>query len=378
VRDLGWRRARREGALVWLAAHLGYLAVLLVSRMADRTWIGLPGALRTFRQHDTNWYALIAGDGYGAHDGRIAAFFPAYPMLARLLAEVLPGGVEPALFVVSNVALLGALVVFYRLVERETDEPTARRAIWYLMLFPTSFFLVAGYPTSLFLLLTIGAFYALRSGRWWVAGLLGAFATATRQSAVLLGVVFLVEYVRRRTERGRLLDRDVLAAGLIPLGLLGYLLYQYAVFGDAFAFVHAQRSWFRVGEAPWSGLWQALRVLVRIPLVNNQNNTLELGSAALMLILCGLALAGPWRLRRDQAVFGAYGLLLVLFFLCCPTTKPLQPLMSMDRFVLEVFPGFVVLARLGRHAIVDRTVTFAGVGMQSALLVHFLHGGWVG
>src|SRR3569833_3195224 len=101
-----WNRAWREGALVWLAAHLGHLAILLVSRRADKTWMGLPSALRTFRQQDSNWYLSIASHGYEAHDSRITAFFPAYPLLARLLDPVLPGHTEAALFIGTTVALL--------------------------------------------------------------------------------------------------------------------------------------------------------------------------------------------------------------------------------------------------------------------------------
>jgi hypothetical protein len=382
-----WWQAGRQGGLVWLATHLGYLAILLVSRMTDKVWIGIPAALKTFRQQDTNWYWMIASHGYEryfeqtgdptAGTGRIVAFFPAYPLLTRVLNPVLPGGTEAALFIVSNLALLGALVVFYRLVDREFDGATARRAIWYLMLFPTAFFLVAGYSTSLFLLLTIGAVYAMRSGHFWLAGLLGALATATRQSALLLGVVFLWEYWRQRDTRGKLLKLDVLAVALIPTGLLAFMLYLYETTGDALAFAHAQSSWIRVTEPPWVGLYHAVRVFVRVAIVNNQNNTLELGSVLLMLALCGLALVGPWKLRRDQFVYPVYGILLVIFFLCFPTAKPYQPLMSISRFVLEVFPGFMILARFGRHPLVDKTFTFGAVGVQSALLVFFLHGGWV-
>ena len=71
------------------------------------------------------------------------------------------------------------------------------------------------------------------------------------------------------------------------------------------------------------------------------------------------------------------GWLLLAFFLSYPTVKSLQPLMSVSRFALEVFPAFAVLGRLGEHRTVDYAYTYAALGVQSALLVHFLHGGWV-
>ena len=92
------------------------------------------------------------------------------------------------------------------------------------------------------------------------------------------------------------------------------------------------------------------------------------------MLLLGLRLARP---GRDRWVLPLFGLVLVLFYLSYPTTKPFQPLMSLGRFALEVFPAFAVLGRLGEHRLVDRCYTFVALGTQPVLLVHFLHGGWV-
>ncbi|GAA0951461.1 hypothetical protein GCM10009558_067940 [Virgisporangium aurantiacum] len=380
-----WRRALAAAGLVWLAGHVGYLAVTMVSRMADPGWIGLRSALGTWQQSDTHWYLIIAAEGYGPGDGngwsvaergdeRVTAFFPLYPMLIRVADPVLPGGALVAALAVSNAALFGALAVLHRLVEHEFDEPTARRAIWYLMLFPTAFFLVAGYPTSLFLLLVAGAVYAVRREHWWTAGLLGGFATATRQSALLLVAVFGYEYLRRH---GRHVRWDAAAVLLVPAGLLAYMAHLAHVRGDPLAFLTAQNSWLRTAAPPWDGPYRAVLAFRRLPLVTNQNNTLELLTVLLLVTLLGLSLAGPWRLRRDQWVLPLFGAALLLFYLCYPTTKPFQPLMSISRFALEVFPAFALLARLGRSAAVDRTWTFLALEVQAVLLVHFLHGGWV-
>jgi hypothetical protein len=46
--------------------------------------------------------------------------------------------------------------------------------------------------------------------------------------------------------------------------------------------------------------------------------------------------------------------------------------------VLEVFPAFLMLARIGARPLVDRADMILAVGAQAVLLYHFLHGGWVG
>lgn len=376
-RHAAWRRSLGAAAVVWIAGRLGYLAITLVSRMADPTWVGLRSALRTWQQSDTNWYLIIAADGY-AGDDRAAAFFPLYPLLIRATDPLLPGGGLVAALAVANVALFGAYTVLHRLVARECDEATARRAIWYLALFPTAFFMSAGYPTALFLLLTAGAVHAVRRGHWWIAGALGGLATATRQSALLLVGVFAYEFVRQRKTNGRARHRTTIGAVLlIPTGLLAYMAHLAAVKGDPFAFMHAQNSWLREAAPPWEAVRRAIVAFRRLPLVTNQNNTLELATVLLLAALLALALVGPWRLRRDQWALPLFGAALLLFYLSYPTAKPYQPLMSISRFALEVFPAFLMLARLGRHPVIDRAYTFLALGVQPVLLVHFLHGGWV-
>jgi hypothetical protein len=153
--------------------------------------------------------------------------------------------------------------------------------------------------------------------------------------------------------------------------------YLYVAVRDPFAFAHVQAGWFRTAQLPWESVWRALTVAHRLPLVTNQNNLVELGAVLFVAVLLGLSFAGPWRLRRDQWAIPLFGVLVLLLVICYPTTKDFQPLMSAGRILLEAFPAFLVLGRLGERELLDRTYTFAGIGIQSALLIHFLHGGWV-
>jgi Mannosyltransferase (PIG-V) len=368
-----WRRAAVEAGRVWLVSHLGYLAMLLVSRRADAAWMTLTDAIGTWRQQDTNWYLVIAEHGYATGDVRETAFFPGYPVAIWMVDPIVPGDTFIASLTIANIALFGALAVLYRLVERELDPPAARRTLWYLMLFPTAFFLVAGYPTSLLLLFTVGSVYAMRTRRWWIAGMLGGLATATRQTAVVLIAVFAFEHLRQH----RTFNRSALAITLIPSGLVAFMGYLWIVRGNPLVFSQVQQAWRREPAPPWWGLARAVAVFHRLPLVNNQNDAIELAAALMMAILLTFAVVGPWRLRRDQLGLPLLGWLLLAFFMSYPTVKPLQPLMSVSRFALEVFPAFVMLGRLGEHRTVDYAYTCAALGVQSALLVHFLHGGWV-
>src|SRR5947207_15152096 len=107
---------------------------------------------------------------------------------------VVPGSKFIAGLVVANLAFLAALVLTHRLVETETDDATAHRALWYLVAFPTGFFLAAAYNTALFLALSLATVYAARRERWWLAGMLGGFATATRPAGLPLPVPLARDY----------------------------------------------------------------------------------------------------------------------------------------------------------------------------------------
>ena len=65
--------------------------------------------------------------------------------------------------------------------------------VWLLALFPAAVYFGAPYSESLFLLVSVGAFYAARTGHWAWAGALAAAASATRSAGlVLLVPLFLL------------------------------------------------------------------------------------------------------------------------------------------------------------------------------------------
>lgn len=116
---------------------------------------------------DTGFYLSIAQEGYRFQGVELpsVAFFPLLPMLIRgfnwLLGDPLLAGV-----VIANLALYGASVVLYLLAAQEWGGAVAGRAVWYLLVFPTSFFGSAIYSESIFLLTAILALYLARRKHW--------------------------------------------------------------------------------------------------------------------------------------------------------------------------------------------------------------------
>ena len=134
---------------------------------------------------DAVWFLAIANARL--RGGRLAAhaFFPLYPLLSRGLAE-LGGGSAGALLIaayaVSLAAFFAALVLLYRLAALELGRRAAGPTVLLLCVFPASLFFGAPYSESLFLLCSVGAFYAARTGSWAWAGVARRRASATRSA----------------------------------------------------------------------------------------------------------------------------------------------------------------------------------------------------
>ena len=144
--------------------------------------------LNVWAHWDAVHYLTIATQGYY---GTNMAFFPLYPLLVHILGT-LGGNHLIAGLLIANATFFFGLLFLYKLLEHEYDRSVARRAIFYVSIFPSAVFFSAVYTESLFFMLTVASFYYLRSHRWWLAGTFGFFAALTRVEGVLLAVPFLL------------------------------------------------------------------------------------------------------------------------------------------------------------------------------------------
>lgn len=386
-----WRRAWRAGTIYWLVGHAFLVGVQLMAlRMyglkippGSSWWHGL---ITHWVRWDGRSYVAIARFGYPAMDPTFRApgsgsmvWPPGYPLLIRAASYVLPGDLNLAAVVVSNLAALGLLVVLYRLVDHEFGDPdTASRTLVCLLAFPTAFFLAVGYSESLFLLLTLAALYAARRGHWWYAGLLAGAASGVRVLGVTIVVAFAYEYLRQKGFRWRDIRADALAIALAPSGLLAYMGYLWYRYDDPWLFRKAQVVWGRGPIAmPWNTLGNELRgwSFTTRP-ERTVTNILDLAALALALTLLVLCFVGPWRLRRDQLYLMLAGAFPLIAVVLQPVSGPAW--VSMARYVLAFFPMFFVLGKMTQNRHAERLVVFLGLPIQTGLLVMYLQNSWAG
>jgi hypothetical protein len=300
---------------------------------------------------DSVWFLTIAEHGYGGQDR--AAFFPLYPMLVEL-GRVLT--TAPLLWAIalSCASFVAALAALHRLAVIEVGEDAARWAVLGLALWPGALWFSAAYSESLFLMVSVGAVLAARTGRWGVAGGLGALAAATRSAGLLLLVpLFLLWWdARRRREAGA---PELLWLALVPTGLGAFCAYLARVGLPADAPFSAQDTWHRSLAGPWAGVrdgavaaWDGARQLLHGPpppvyFDRAAGDAMAIGRHNLALFAC-LLLAVPavvGALRRLPLAHGAYALSALLLPLSFPVGP--QPLMSLPRFEAVLYPLFLWL-----------------------------------
>ena len=180
-------------------------------------------------------YLTIAQVGYG---NNYQAFFPLFPLLIIETSIFFGGNYLMSSLLVVHTSLAVALFLLWKLVSLDYSSAVVKWSLLFFLCFPTSFFFGSVYTESLFLALVLGSFYAARKQKWFLAGLLGFFASITRVVGIAMLPILLWEWWESR--KSKVMDKSFLWLLLIPAGLFTYMFYLYIRFHDALAFVHIQ------------------------------------------------------------------------------------------------------------------------------------------
>jgi Gpi18-like mannosyltransferase len=313
---------------------------------------------------DSLWIINIARAGYekepfNTNIQHTWAYFPLYPLLLRAVAT-LTGDLALTGIFLSSAFFFFALILLYRMVIAFNYDPAvADRAVFYLAAFPASYFFSLAQTESLFLLLTVGCFYAARRERWWLAALCGALASATRFAGIFLLVPLAVMYWQNMRSRNGHLKADVASLLIVPLGLIAFMIYLKSITGNALAFAEIQVAW---GHSPVM-FWRPLAGYLMDPLRVSAGWDFRLlnFAAAVIAIVCSFVL-----LKRREWALALYSLISILVPLSYQVS-----LQSLARYAMVIFPVFVVLAWAGRSPRTDqiiRAVFIVLLSLMSAML----------
>src|ERR1700730_13076093 len=375
IRDILWLFTGTRLVLL-MVTYFAY--ILLTAPKYSSTPVDTVALFSSWNHWDAANYVRIAQFGYNQLPYDLA-FFPLLPLLTAALAYVL--GSWSYLFaatLISNAALLGALFVLYQLAVEAGGEQVARRTLLYLCIFPTAFYFFAPYNESLFLLFTAGAFLAMRRQRWWMAGLLGLLAALTRSAGILLVIPYIVELWMSRQSitatRQNMLLR-VFPIMLIPLGTLLYCIYCWYITGNPIAFVAVQSHWGRHTTWPWAGIVQALVDLFWNQPFGSFNEAHIILDLSATIGFIALTIAG-WRKIRTS--YTLWSVILLLYTLLSPSTTQHDTLISYQRFVLEIFPAFIILAMITtKHPRLHQALMIIFPSLLAILSILFVMNRWM-
>lgn len=335
---------------------------------------GIGGAfLGVWQRWDACWYLRLATFGYETGEPG-AAFFPLYPLAIRIVGPLFGGNLVLAALAISGVSYIAAVALLHHMVKGDFDDATADRTVLYISIFPTAFFFFAPFTESLFLALALAYLVLARSGRFGTATLFGILVGLTRaQGAVVaLPVAWeILRVVRAPSAEGRrsLTIASGVAATLAPLVGFAWFL-GYGVDATGLSSLDAERLHWGFGVAPpWDILGHAWQWMLDPANAGFANLQLLVG---LHLLLIGAFVA--LTIVGLRTLPPSYLLYVVPLLVLLVVSSPATPLASSSRYMLVMFPVFVVLARLGRNRWFDWALTVGStLGLALLLLANVLN-----
>jgi uncharacterized MnhB-related membrane protein len=359
-----------------LGLKLGVLVLgVLAWQLVHGSQVDVPG-LSLWDRWDAPHYTDLMVYGYRADDpgnltnpygyqqvypgdlGLYIVFYPLFPWMGGALNALIHAPVLSA-FIVAGVASVVLGPLFYRLVKHDESPDVALRATWFLLIFPTAYFLHIGYTEALFLALVIGSFLAARTGRWWLAGLVGGLAALTRINGLVLLLALPVEAATQwymTPPEARRFRWDWLAIGLVAVGFGVYLALNWALYGTPFQFLIVQHDhWYKSLASPLDAINGALGWFGS----DDPDSRLMYGFMELLFVGIGAVgtLVAAFRFRPSWFAWMLGNLVLFV---------STSFLLSTPRYVLTLFPLFVALALPTRRV-------WALVGVSAVSLAGFVY-----
>ena len=313
------------------------------------------------------------------------AFLPFYPLMIRIFAfplQIL--GLNPiatatlAGVMVSALGALLGMLALYDLTRDSLGEEGALRAAFYLVIFPTGFFLIQVYTEGLFVGLAFGCLAMLRRKQWLLAALLGVAATLTRAVGVALVIPMALTWIRM----GEWVDLDLewrqifhQGISMRPLGrallafspLLVFGVWKFSYLGLAFDYIESNyfgRGFLSLGFAFY--VWaEAFRTMLS---GTNPQHTAYYLTEFLGLAIGVLACIATIRTHPEV---GWFSLAVVLI------SWGSGPAQGIHRYVLGAPAVFITLARWGQNPVFDRAWTLLSILLMGALAMLFAFDMWV-
>ena len=347
---------------------------------------------------DGGWYMRIATHGYttAMHPPSSftasTAFLPVLPVLLRISQFVSGLAILQAAVLTSFLIGAVASICVWLFVRHLTDTPTADRGTALWCFFPGAVTLSLVYTEGLLVVFAVVCLFALMRGRWLLAGIAAAGASATAPEGLALfaccawaaGAAILAKRAEPPLAVGRHLavsgegttstmpaspwrrwsttTSPLLAPLLAPMGWLVYQAYLWRRTGDLTFWYQVEKRFFNGGFHPWAVTGHLAQQAI------NQPGVPSFVIPTLGLLVLAAAAVALW-LWKPPAVVTIYAAVTMALVLSSGV------LGARPRFFIAAFPFVVALARPVRgpafHALLG--VSAGALGLFTLILVSFIN-----
>ena len=326
-----------------------------------------------------------SGAGFEQSISTSYAFFPFYPLMIRIFAYPLRiFGLNPiatatlAGIIVSALGALLGMLALYDITRDSLGEDGALRAAFYLIVFPTGFFLIQIYTEGLFVGLAFACLAVLKRKHWILAALLAVAATLTRAVGIALIIPMLITWFRTNEWVDLDLEwRQIFHEGipLRPLGrallafspLIAFLIWKFSYLGLAFDFIQSNyfgRGFLLLGYAFYA--WaEAFRTMLA---GTNPQHTAYYLTEFLGFAIGVIACIATIKTHPEIGWF-SFAVLLISW-----GSGPAQ---GIHRYILGAPAVFITLARWGNNPVFDRAWTTLSILLMGLLAMLFAFNMWV-
>lgn len=363
IRKVDWPLVATILAIKGLILVFGAASYQLLSNKRIESWRGW---LEIWNHWDSLRYVRLAETGYtnlGSYRADLVGF-PLYPWLVRAFSFIFQDPLVSG-FIVTGLASVAAGLILYKLVGIDQRESVARNAIWFLFIFPTSYYLHINYTESLFLALTLGTFLAARKGNWKIAAALGILTCMTRLNGLVIVPALMFEAIHQYSETRRW-QRQWLFIALMPLGFVVHLLVNYNVAGDAFAFISIGRENFHKAlSPPWNGITGIYNAMWGDP----PGSAIMNGVQELLFVVLGfVCIIACMRMLRPSYTIWITGNWLLF--------TSVNFILSVPRYTLTLFPIFIIFAKLSERPLWYSIITVWSLLFLALFASQFVRGHW--
>lgn len=320
------------------------------------TWLAI------WQRFDANWYLSLAERGYGNIPGD-DHFPPLFPLLIRVLQPVFGSSFLAGLFI-SHVATLYTLKLLYDVFVHWGGETIGGRALLFFVIYPTFFFFFSVYSEPIFLVAVLLSLKAMNSRSWAWAGFWVFCAILTRlQGAALLAPMLYLMWRDRP-----ILKKPAHWMGLIIAGIggLSYLcLRSIQATSGVFPFVEADLHAHLV--PPWETYWYAVETIL-----SGNATFIDILNWVVVTLFIILLVWGWRKIPLEYNLYATFSLLIMLIRIV-----DTQPLISMSRYSLTLFPAFFALSLTSENAVLRRVIIYTSILLNLYLSGQFFIWGWV-